>query len=165
MWLWCHLILIILWQLSFNRRLPISFDNLVATRWWALLEFYHVSCLIVRLSDSCLALWSCCWRGGDWSICFTLVCGLCTVCVGMSVLSIGATGRLCFVIVALPGHLLKALFYVGCGWYHNDILYAIFFVTVLTWFVSMIHVLLASMRHLLPCNISPRTEHSWASLH
>ena len=39
-------------------------------------------------------------------VCFTLLCGTCSVCTGLFVLPLGAFGRQCSVIVALPGHLL-----------------------------------------------------------
>ena len=40
---------------------------------------------------------------------FTLVCGLCAICCGLFALPFGVIGRLCSVIVALPGHLYYIL--------------------------------------------------------
>ena len=40
-----------------------------------------------------------------WLLCLSLVCGLCSVCCGLFVLPLGVTSILCFVSVALPGHL------------------------------------------------------------
>ena len=56
-------------------------------------------CLNVMFSRFCLAF------RGSWFLCFSLICGLCTVCLGLFVLPLGVVGRLCSVIVALPGDL------------------------------------------------------------
>ena len=44
--------------------------------------------------------------GGSWLPCFSLLCGVCTACLGLFALPLGIFGRLCSVIVALPGRLL-----------------------------------------------------------
>ena len=40
---------------------------------------------------------------------FFLICGLCTVCLGLFVLLLGVIGRLCSMIVIIPGHRLYYL--------------------------------------------------------
>ena len=47
-----------------------------------------------------------CWGRGSWLYCVSLVCGLCIVCRGLFVLSLGVIVRLYSVTGALHGHLL-----------------------------------------------------------
>ena len=63
--------------------------------------------------SSRLALWSSCWWKGCWLLCFTLVCGLCTVCPVLFALPFCVIGWLWQVIVAIPGHLLNYFSRVG----------------------------------------------------
>ena len=50
--------------------------------------------------------WSPCWGRGSWLHCFSLVCGLCTVCHGLFALPLSVIDRIWFVIVAFLGYLL-----------------------------------------------------------
>ena len=58
-----------------------------------------VLCLIVVITRSCLALWSPCWERESWLRCFSLVCGLCTVCHGLF-----ASPFVVISVMAIPGH-------------------------------------------------------------
>ena len=62
--------------------------------------FCPVHCLIVVFNGSCLhvALLSPCWGRDSWFLYFSVVCGLCTVRLGLFALPLGVTGRLCSVL-------------------------------------------------------------------
>ena len=46
-----------------------------------------------------------------WLLCFSLICGVCTICQHIIALPFGVIGRLCSVIIALPGNLLSYFCY------------------------------------------------------
>ena len=47
--------------------------------------------------------------GVAWSLCLCLIRGMCIVCQGLSALPFDIIGKLCYVIVGLPRHLLYYL--------------------------------------------------------
>ena len=48
-----------------------------------LLMMFPDCCCIVVFGVSCMAEWSPRWERRSWLLCFTLVCGVCTVCSGV----------------------------------------------------------------------------------
>ena len=74
--------------------------------------------IIIVSGGSCLALWLPWWHftyhnpkkskaASFWPLCFSLVCGMCAAFHDLFALPLGVIGRLCSVIMAVPGHLLN----------------------------------------------------------
>ena len=89
----------------------------MAARFGIVFVFCPVRCFIIVFSGSCLVLWSPCWRWGSWLLWFSLGCGMSTACRGfLFFVLLVLFGRLCSVIVPLPGYFL---YYINKTYLYN----------------------------------------------